>query len=867
MPPPPAKRQKRLIVLSSDDEEYTASEKENAKSKLKHLETESKLKLTLPSQSATANTSPEKYPRKSKPTGKQRSSRSVYTFFSAATKQPILKGASKSEVAEVEVEEEEDDFIQDDSLDDELRQLPETLRTAKLVLDRRKGQAVSSRSVSTSAACHKLPPIASQRFMRPGKTYGEGIVTQKDVASGDADLRSWAEKYAPIGLEELAVHKKKVADVRNWLETIFNGQMHKRLLLLKGPSGSGKTATISALAQVMDFSITEWKNPIGSDFLSEGFISMSAQFEDFLGRSGKFGSLSFAENDQLHIQPMLAPEAENTKNKIILLEEFPNTFAQTSSALQSFRLSILRYLSTDTRLPKHPGSPASITPLVMIISETLLTTTTASADSFTAHRLLGPDIMNHPRMRVIEFNPVATTFLTKALELVAKKEARHSGRRRTPGQAVLQRLGEVGDVRSAIASLEFLCLRGDIGSDWGGRVAERLRKGAKISSSMTDMERESMVAVTQREATLGIFHAVAKVVYNKREDVIPSGSTLRPPPQPPDHFPQHARLKHSQISVDELIDELGTDTQTFIAALHENYMLSCQGVSPIECVNDCIDALSDSDLLSSDRNGRLGYGNIGGGLKGGNFQGAGSDGTRQNEISFQIAVRGILFALPTPVNRHAKPSLRASTRSSKGEAFKMFYPTSSKLWRQREEIESLVIGWTNQSMTGSPLLETMSGRVMSADQKTGSIENWNRNLLPSDACHGSVSPSSETPSASLIISNKVNLTEMILERLPYIAKIKHNTLDPIHRHELEQITQFHGLGIPTDETSDNNETTPMATERVSEPTAEERWSISNSRAGQVRRSGEKGSQGLRLASPFESSNGKLLLSDDDIEDD
>lgn len=72
---------------------------------------------------------------------------------------------------------------------------------------------------------------------------------------------------------------------------------------------------------------------------------------------------------------------------------------------------------------------------------------------------------------------------------------------------------------------------------------------------------------------------MGKVVYNKRDDFKPQaqGPDTDALPQPPDHMPDHIRPRISQVSVDQLIDETGTDTSTFVAALHENYVLSCEG--------------------------------------------------------------------------------------------------------------------------------------------------------------------------------------------------------------------------------------------------------------------------------------------------
>lgn len=145
----------------------------------------------------------------------------------------------------------------------------------------------------------------------------------------------------------------------------------------------------------------------------------------------------------------------------------------------------------------------------------------------------------------------------------------------------------------------------------------------------------------------------------------------------------------SRVDINNLIDEAGTDPQTLISALHENYLGSCNflgGISRqthsledlLDCVNHCIGDLSDSDILTSSRayHKNLGTWNTGG------YHEAfdrfiGTTGIRQDDISFQVAVRGLTMALPSPVKRDFKDN-------------KIFYPTSLKLWKSKEKIEGVV---------------------------------------------------------------------------------------------------------------------------------------------------------------------------------
>ena len=848
MAPPPSKRQKRRIIVSSDEEEdLHASERYrdpsvisdrvrprdqvrlasiNGTTTNRSLPTRSRTKpnsvLNSGSIIITTPTSPnltEELPRRLKTTQNTRKKESLHEYFNA-----VNRGQTKQEVQpEVEApgfEVEEEDVIEDDSLDEELQHVSSTQNWPTSTNDARSRLVVPTGKYAGSS-CSVRSLRGSQRFLRAGTVTGKSAPS-KPATDTRVDLRPWAEKYAPTGLEELMVHKKKVADVRDWLERAFLGRERKvvphifllghdmltfakQLLILKGPSGAGKTATISTLATAMDFGIAEWRNPINSDYSSEGYLSVSAQFEEFIGRSGKFDSLSLTGDRIPAVSlPQATPSllAGSAKKKIILLEEFPSTFMSASAALRSFRSNILQLLA-----PTSCGKNA--TPVILIITETYQTATTASNDSFTAHRLLGPELLTHSSTTIIEFNPIAATLLTKALDLVIQKEARHSGRRRIPGPSVLKRLGEVGDVRSAIGSLEFLCVKADDGEDWGGRVASRGNKG---SSALTKMECKSLELVTQREASLGIFHAVGKVVYNKRDEP----SVVSFVPQTPEHLRHYTRPMVSQVSLDDLLCEIGTDIGTFVAALHENYILSCESLSFTDSFNGCIDALSDSDLLNLDRC----FSFINPGL--------GSDSLRQDEITFHVAVGGLLFALPCPVKRRA-------TNVGKGTAFKMLWPASMRVARKKEEVESLIDTWhgRRQARVGIPTSLPVGSQVADRD--------------PADELDLHQNQPHVEPFRTGISSTK---DELILERLPYTAKIAPGN------SQLEEITKFYGIDKAVDEgvNEDGEDSTLTGV------------SLSKTSAVSGRLDSARNTQATGAGLPDEAAIGKLYVSDDDIED-
>ncbi|KAJ2991898.1 hypothetical protein NUW58_g2351 [Xylaria curta] len=789
-------------------------------------------------------TSPEK--SRAKPAAKGRADEreqtsNIATLFSKQAERVATRPPAKL-----------DDVISDPISDDEDVGEHRAAKTSHVGLAARK--RFKDPHAGSSIASTTITP--SQRFLRPPLPF--------QFPTTDDEQRPWCERFGPTDLNELAVHKKKVADVRRWLDDVKAGRTRQRLLILKGAAGTGKTTTVRLLAKELQCEILEWRNPTASLGGPQGFQSASAQFEEFMGRGGKFCQLDTNEDDKKN-------EVGDGTRKIMLIEEFPNTFSRSSTPMTSFRKSVLQFLAMNTpslSLFSKQTPKDHITPVVMIISETLLTTTSASADSFTAHRLLGPEIIRHPGVCIIEFNAIAPTLLAAALELIVQKEAKKSGRRRTPGPLVLRKLGEVGDIRSAISSLQFLCLKGDTETDWGSQVNfGKPKRSIKISIPMTHGEMETLQLVSQREASLGIFHAIGKVVYNKREE------NLIDPDSPegraevlPNHLTAHSRPHRSEVSVDSLIDETGTDTHTFISALHENYVLSCEpaGTSDpnsfLDYMGECINYLSESDLLCPSWD--VFFGGHGAGAS--NFFGrdSASHVLRQEEIAFQVATRGLLFSLPSPVKRIAIGSKRGGS-----DRFKMFYPTSLKLWREKEELGNLVDHWSSILLKGDDSRHDVTDGASAFRRPKNiavGIQNSQRNLGRTRQ-PVQISEQTSGQSTALLSLGSSARRELLLDRLPYMLHIARRRRMPgsmLGSKEIEKVVSFSGIGLAVDEdAADLDEDTGRGTGEAwatDKPTEE----LSPRKNGlSIRHSSRGGGSVASLQVQ------KLVLSDDDIEDD
>ncbi|KAI0888627.1 Rad17-domain-containing protein [Annulohypoxylon maeteangense] len=887
MAPPTKRRRRNIVQASSDDEEepkpktnvlsqylFSSPEQRNTTAGISRATPTSpspvrKTSRTLASQPSkpkqtskslqssnnglkSASTSPEKPKTRSFTKGKRaekdKSADLVTMFSRQAQRAPTISPTKRDDIIS-------DPISEDDDVGE--HRAASSSRVGQNARKRFRDASQSSQPTSVPIV------ISSQKFLKPPRPQ-QGLVASDEQ-------RPWFERFAPVNLDELVVHKKKVSDVRRWLEDVIAGRMRQRLLILKGAAGTGKTTTVQLLAKDMHCELLEWRNPVGSLGANQGFLSASAQFEEFMGRGGKFGQLDI----DLDSTPSSLPKNDvndNTK-KIILIEEFPNTFTRSSTALAAFRNTILRYLASNTPSLATFGRQTSsepITPVVMVISETLLTTTSASADSFTAHRLLGPEITRHPGCCVIEFNAIAPTLLSSALELIVQKEARKSGRRRTPGPQVLKRLGEIGDIRSAVSSLEFLCLKGDT-ADWGSKVTfTKPKRGSKNEVSLTQSEVETLQLVSQREASLGIFHAVGKVVYNKRDERPMSQQTPEGQAEIlPDFMSHLSRPKRSEVSVDSLIDETGTDTHTFISALHENYVLSCEATGPsdpnssLDYISNCIEYLSDSDLLSPSWDSFF----RGQGSSMSTFSGrdSASHVLRQDEITFQVATRGLLFSLPNPVKRMSKTSGRGG-----GDAYKMFYPTSLKLWREKEELEGVVDHWASKLLkgdeTGQNLTQGASAfrRPKSA---TGNGEWINKHQAPwrNNSQPKQTEPAQDQQPAPLLFLGSSARRELLLERLPYMAHIargRRNVVGAARMRDIEKVTSFSGIGdaAADEDALDGDDNAELNAEAWATDKPTEEGSPRKKRVVGI--GFRQKSDSTAPAPAFQ----KLVLSDDDIED-
>ncbi|RPD65187.1 P-loop containing nucleoside triphosphate hydrolase protein [Lentinus tigrinus ALCF2SS1-7] len=497
---------------------------------------------------------------------------------------------------------------------------------------------------------------------------GKGKEKKKDVIFAEQDDRLWIDIYEPTNEEELAVHKRKIQDVRQWLVEAFEGgpsgklKKYRRILVLTGPAGTAKTATIRILSAELGCEILEWRNAMDDQFTtneddwgSKEHEGLAEKFRTFLTRAAScrplFATPSVTpqgtQSSQSSRASQLPPSASesstssmgpsSSRRQLILLEDLPNILHAGTQA--SFHAALEGFVA---------ASETSVAPVVLIISDAGLRGENPDEDAprwrsrtkeaIDVRNVLPPSLLNSPYVTQISFNPIAASFMRSALKSMLDQHFSSpsvSGTR--PTKEILDLIVESshGDIRSAIMALQFACT--------ADQKPQKQLKGSRRTVKTRGPSAAVMLeAVTRREQSLALFHLLGKIMYNKRKGDPPPQSAsakdirrdqeidsrLKDPPPLSPHLRDHER-KASRVDVETLYADTPIDASLLSLYIHQNYTQYCNTVE--EC-----EALMDSLSWADASGGETWY--------------------QANPHQFHLVALGTLHALPTPVpRRNQKP--------------------------------------------------------------------------------------------------------------------------------------------------------------------------------------------------------------------
>ncbi|KAF9425636.1 Cell cycle checkpoint protein rad17, partial [Podila epigama] len=438
----------------------------------------------------------------------------------------------------------------------------------------------------------------------------------------DALDDQWTEKYAPRDTSELAVNNTKIDQVREWLRIYTDPRRSREaagfggaILVLTGPAGSGKTVVIQMLAKEMGLEIVEWINNVNenniirrptlpgqdswrSSSFDDEYVPVMNAFQEFFTRAHRFNPLLLGDSTDGSKPPTEAPRSASGKKNIILIEDLPPISAYSSRKI--FQETILNFANTRS-------STSSV--LVIIISDVfskqsteLLFSSNENREQALSIRTLLPaalldrldsGVKTTGRVKQIKFNAIAMRFMTKAINAIVNEEFVHK-RSFAPEKEEIDQLIEIhgGDIRAVINSLQFLC-------SLPLTSRRRYREAARILEEDPYVDPDMKMQYGQ-DSSLGIFHAVAKVLYNKRDWSNYEEYDLDIIKIPPQDFKDHKLRPKLHFNPEkDLIEKLPVEPDLFTLMLHQNYARHLNDI--FEC-STAMDYLCISEQFSSPPN-------------------------------------------------------------------------------------------------------------------------------------------------------------------------------------------------------------------------------------------------------------------------
>ncbi|KAJ3682598.1 hypothetical protein LUZ60_015171 [Juncus effusus] len=366
----------------------------------------------------------------------------------------------------------------------------------------------------------------------------------------------WAEKHKPQSLSDLAVHKKKVEEVKNWLEERLNTPRQgfgDYTLLITGQAGVGKSTVIQVLAKELGFELCEWKTPtptLWSEHLHNTnsglrYMSKLEEFETFTEKTRKYTSLK--TNTESINKPF-----------VILIDDLP----VTNGKLGLNRLT--KCLTDLTRLTRFPT--------IILLTQCHKTETAGDNSSWHWEQL--ESLIEKAGAHKIAFNPITVNSMKKTLFKITKQE-KYSEISTESIEHIAKSSG--GDIRNAITSLQYFCLNPERNSLITGQNQESC--GA-----------QSLTSSFGKDETLSLFHALGKFLHNKREINVDSeldGFTLKE---------KYKRNPLKMESPEIILSQSHGQTRSITDFLHENVLdfIDSDTVSDAWAVSAY---LSDSDFL------------------------------------------------------------------------------------------------------------------------------------------------------------------------------------------------------------------------------------------------------------------------------
>ncbi|CAL0330794.1 unnamed protein product [Lupinus luteus] len=472
------------------------------------------------------------------------------------------------------------------------------------------------------------------------------VFTRSKVSTGTQRSNTselWVDKYMPRSPEELAVHKKKVEEVKTWLEERLEpskGVDRNNVLIISGQAGVGKSATMHVIASHLGATLCGWNTPtpvIWQEHLYNSgagaeYMSKLSEFETFVEKIRKYGIMPTSFT------------GESKPSVILLIDDLPMINGKAAFERLKDCLHLLVY---STQIPTailftDYGNTDSADYNAKCLEELQLSLESSGACK-------------------VAFNPITTNSIKKILFRICKME--HCDVVADHVDHIAKASG--GDIRHAITSFQFFCLKENQGHSFSlfthspGALKDESNKPVRLG--------DGYYLHYGRDQTLSLFHALGKFLHNKRE----TGSSIE---YDQDAFLIKERFSRLPLKMDvpeKILCQAHAQPGLVAGFLHEN-VLDFMGDEAIDDAWTLSSYLGDADILLTKPRGILSSDND-------------AESVLQSAAS-SVAVRGVLFGNSQPLSSrwHAirPPKLRQVEKASlyhKNEMLRMTFPACKGL--------------------------------------------------------------------------------------------------------------------------------------------------------------------------------------------
>ncbi|KAH8360158.1 hypothetical protein KR093_011093, partial [Drosophila rubida] len=433
--------------------------------------------------------------------------------------------------------------------------------------------AKRTRSASAAAA------IAAKPLRKSKSTISETTNTVVDLTL-DGELENetdatavvnqvndnWMDSFAPSCSDELAVHPKKLDEVRNWLRhcQALHSKFPAQICLLTGPAGSGKTATLRVLAQEFGYALHEWINPVDCEEIHAlgdqptGHSYAGSQLEAFKGfllRASRYKSLLATQNKRL-----------------LLVEDFPNVLLK--DAASTFEELMEEYMNYGK------------SPLVFIVADSKSRVLNIS------YKLFTDQLKAKLRIEHISFNAVASTIMQRSMKRFGTlmQQEQHKALYKLPTQNVMDSIVVCaqGDIRNALINLHFGSLKGA-----PSMATKQLQFQLNVSTASKGRKKKPTNTLKSigRDESITMMHALGRVFNPKcKKSII----LLRSQTISCQIIVKEDDAKSLLHSPEDLSEAFSTEPRNFVNFIHANYLPHFHDIEhALAAVND----LGVADML------------------------------------------------------------------------------------------------------------------------------------------------------------------------------------------------------------------------------------------------------------------------------